>query len=74
MGPTGLVDDPRVSQFRLTAHLGLALMIFAAMWWVGLSLLYPRTAAPAAAATAHIAARRWAAWAKDFDRTSGTQI
>lgn len=25
---SGLVDDPRVSQFRLTAHLGLALAIF----------------------------------------------
>src|SRR3954451_5711413 len=29
---SGLVDDPRVSQFRLTAHLGLALVIFAAMF------------------------------------------
>jgi cytochrome c oxidase assembly protein subunit 15 len=39
---SGLVDDPRVSQFRLTAHLGLALAIFAAMWWVGLSLAFAR--------------------------------
>jgi cytochrome c oxidase assembly protein subunit 15 len=36
---SGLVDDPRVSHFRLTAHLGLALAIFAAMFWVGLSLV-----------------------------------
>jgi cytochrome c oxidase assembly protein subunit 15 len=43
---SGLVDDPRVSQFRLTAHLGLALAIFAAMWWVGLSLAFPRREAP----------------------------
>jgi cytochrome c oxidase assembly protein subunit 15 len=53
MVKSGLVDDPRVSQFRLTAHLGLALAIFAAMWWEGLSLLYPRAAvAPAAAQVA----------------------
>jgi cytochrome c oxidase assembly protein subunit 15 len=44
MVQSGLVDDPRVSQFRLTAHLGLALAIFAAMFWVGLSLAHPRHA------------------------------
>ena len=44
MVQSGLVDDPRVSQFRLTAHLGLALAIFAAMFWVGLSLAHPRRA------------------------------
>ena len=44
MVQSGLVDDPRVSQFRLTAHLGLALAIFAAMLWVGLSLVHPRLA------------------------------
>ena len=42
MVKSGLVDDPRVSQFRLTAHLGLALVIFAAMLWVALGLLLPR--------------------------------
>ena len=41
MVKSGLVDDPRVSQFRLTAHLGLALAIFAAMFWLGLSLIRP---------------------------------
>jgi heme a synthase len=41
MVKSGLVDDPRVSQFRLTAHLGLALMIFAAMFWIALSLVFP---------------------------------
>ena len=45
MVKSGLVDDPRVSQFRLTAHLGLAFVIFAAMLWVGLSLAAPRRAA-----------------------------
>jgi cytochrome c oxidase assembly protein subunit 15 len=39
MVQSGLVDDPRVSQLRLTAHLGLALLIFAAMFWTALSLL-----------------------------------
>jgi cytochrome c oxidase assembly protein subunit 15 len=39
MVQSGLVDDPRVSQFRLTAHLGLAVLIFGAMLWTALSLL-----------------------------------
>ena len=55
---SGLVDDPRVSQFRLTAHLGIALVILAAMLWVGLSLVYPRRAAlgtPAQRATRALA-------------------
>jgi cytochrome c oxidase assembly protein subunit 15 len=46
MVQSGLVDDPRVSQFRLTAHLGLALAIFAAMAWAGLSLVYPQRTTP----------------------------
>jgi heme a synthase len=41
MVQSGLVDDPRVSQFRLTAHLGLAFLIFAAMFRAALSLLSP---------------------------------
>ena len=44
MVQSGLVADPRVSQFRLTAHLGLAFLIFAAMFWAALSLLSPRRA------------------------------
>jgi heme a synthase len=42
MVQSGLVDDPRVSQFRLTAHLGLAFAIFGAMLWTALSLAHPR--------------------------------
>src|SRR5439155_5257079 len=38
MVQSGLVDDPRVSQLRLAAHLGLAFLIFGAMFWVALSL------------------------------------
>jgi heme a synthase len=44
MVQSGLVDDPRVSQFRLTAHLGLAVAIFAGMLWIALSLAFPATA------------------------------
>jgi cytochrome c oxidase assembly protein subunit 15 len=40
MVQSGLVDDPRVSQFRLTAHLGLALLIFSAEFWLALELLH----------------------------------
>ena len=42
MVKSGLVDDPKVSPFRLTAHLGLALVIFAAQFWLALGLLAPR--------------------------------
>jgi heme a synthase len=40
---SGLVDDVRVSQYRLTAHLGLAFIIFAALFWVATGLLSTRT-------------------------------
>ncbi len=39
MVKSGLVDDPRVSHFRLTAHLGLALVIFSIELWLALALL-----------------------------------
>jgi heme a synthase len=42
MVKSGLVDDPRVSHFRLTAHLGVALAIFAAQFWIALGLLSER--------------------------------
>jgi cytochrome c oxidase assembly protein subunit 15 len=42
MVKSGLVDDPRVSQYRLTAHLGLAVIIYAYMLWVALDLLFPK--------------------------------
>jgi len=50
MVQSGLVDDPRVSQYRLAAHLGLAAAIYAAIVWTALDLLRagaPRPAAPA---------------------------
>lgn len=42
MVKSGLVDIPRVSHYRLAAHLSLALMIFAAMFWIGTNALWPR--------------------------------
>ena len=44
MVKSGLVDDPRVSQYRLAAHLGLAFLIFGLMGWTGLGLLQQRSA------------------------------
>ena len=41
MVASGLIDDPRVSQYRLTAHLSLAIAIYGAMLWVALDLLFP---------------------------------
>ncbi|HPU50756.1 MAG TPA: COX15/CtaA family protein [Burkholderiaceae bacterium] len=38
---SGLVDDPRVSHFRLTAHLSIAFLILAAMLWQALDLIHP---------------------------------
>ena len=45
MVKSGLVDNPRVSQYRLTAHLVFALAIYAAMLWTALGLLYPNARA-----------------------------
>lgn len=43
MVKSGLVDNPHVSQYRLTAHLIAAFLIYAYMFWVALSLLFPTT-------------------------------
>jgi cytochrome c oxidase assembly protein subunit 15 len=40
MVASGLVDMPRVSPYRLTAHLGLAILIYGYMLWTALGLLY----------------------------------
>ncbi|MGH8473272.1 MAG: COX15/CtaA family protein, partial [Gammaproteobacteria bacterium] len=48
MVKSGLVDRPDVSQYRLSAHLGLAAFIYGYMLWVALGLLRPRTAAEGA--------------------------
>jgi cytochrome c oxidase assembly protein subunit 15 len=41
MVKSGLIDDPRVSHVRLSIHLGMAFLIFAAMLWTALGLLSP---------------------------------
>jgi len=47
MVKSGLVDIPRVSAYRLAAHLGLALLIYASMFWLALRMLRPRRQAVA---------------------------
>jgi len=39
MVKSGLVDNPRVSQYRLTAHLGAAVLIYGYIFWVAFGLL-----------------------------------
>jgi len=41
MVKSGLVNVPHVSQYRLTAHLIAAFLIYAYMLWVAMSLLFP---------------------------------
>jgi len=59
---SGLVDDPRVSQFRLTAHLAIAFLIFSAMLWVAMDLLSPREVVAQTARSGADGARRLAWW------------
>ena len=44
MVKSGLVDVPHVSQYRLTAHLSLAIAIYGYMFWVALGLVLPPNA------------------------------
>lgn len=46
MVKSGLVDVPRVSQYRLTAHLLAAFAIYAYMFWVAMTLLFPAPDGP----------------------------
>ena len=47
MVKSGLVNEPQVSQYRLTAHLGAAVIIYAYILWVAFDLLWPSRMAPA---------------------------
>ncbi|MCP5367879.1 MAG: COX15/CtaA family protein [Hyphomicrobiales bacterium] len=49
MVKSGLVDRPDVSQYRLTAHLGMALLVYGYMFWVALGLILPDRGAGATA-------------------------
>lgn len=42
---SGLIDRPEVSQYRLAAHLALAVLIYGYMFWVALGILDPRRGA-----------------------------
>ena len=42
MVESGLVDRPSVSQYRLAGHLAIALVIYTALLWLALDLLFPR--------------------------------
>lgn len=42
MVKSGLVNEPRVSQYRLTAHLGVAVAIYAYMVWLVFDLVFLR--------------------------------
>ena len=46
MVKSGLVDNPHVSQYRLTAHLGLAVFIYGFIVWTVLDLLAPKLSHP----------------------------
>ncbi len=41
MVKSGLVNQPHVSQYRLTAHLGFAIVIYGYLFWVALGLFFP---------------------------------
>jgi cytochrome c oxidase assembly protein subunit 15 len=43
MVKSGLINNPHVSQYRLTAHLSLAIIIYAYMFWIALDLLIPKS-------------------------------
>lgn len=42
MVKSGLVDNPHVSQYRLTAHLAAAFLIYAYLFWTALGYLIPK--------------------------------
>ena len=46
MVKSGLVDQPDVSQYRLTAHLGAAVLIFSFILWTAFDLVSERTQQP----------------------------
>jgi len=46
MVKSGLIDIPRVSPYRLTAHLAFAIIIYAYIFWTALGLLYPQEPLP----------------------------
>lgn len=46
MVKSGLIHNPHVSQYRLTAHLATAFLIYAFIFWVALDLIFPHSRRP----------------------------
>jgi len=42
MVKSGLINNPHVSQYRLTAHFGLAVLVYGYIFWVALGLFFKR--------------------------------
>lgn len=61
MVKSGLVDRPSVSQYRLTAHLGLAVALYAAIIWQFMNLLIPRDRTTEKILTSNATLWRWSA-------------
>ena len=59
MVKSGLVNDPHVSQYRLTAHLGLAFVIYAYIFWVATDLLFPKATDDTSSVSANIRTFAW---------------
>ncbi len=59
MVASGLIDEPRVSHFRLTAHLSLAFLIYATILWVALGLIWPRATERAGESVAPLRRLAW---------------
>ena len=59
MVKSGLVNDPHVSQYRLTAHLGLAFVVYAYLFWVATSLLFPKSDDDSQRVTGNIRTFAW---------------
>ncbi|VBB69142.1 Heme A synthase, cytochrome oxidase biogenesis protein Cox15-CtaA [invertebrate metagenome] len=54
MVKSGLTERPDVSQYRLTAHLGLALLIYGLLLWTALGVLQPRRLIPMTSLVLHL--------------------
>ena len=59
MVKSGLVDRPSVSQYRLTAHLGLAVALYGAIVWQALQLLPGMRTAGQGASPSLVSLARW---------------
>ncbi len=59
--PEVATDVPRVSPYRLAAHLGSAFLVYSILLWTTLSLAFPKPAAKSAVeAAAASRLRKWA--------------